>query len=280
MLLSVVIPTYKRNDLLAKCLAQLAPQQQSLSKIHYEVIISDDSPSNDAKSLINEEFPWALWVEGPKKGPAANRNNGARYAQGEWLAFTDDDCIPSSEWLKALYDAAFQANGNTILEGKTTCAEGVNGPLMHSPVNLNGGFLWSCNMAIPATLFAQMHGFDELFPFPHLEDVDFKERALQRGITLTFVNQAVVDHPPRKYHTFKKLALTHESDVYYYAKKGMRLSHGSLIRMVLQVRIRAVWRNLFHKDVMTYALSAFYEIIYISFRLRKWSKKYEHLLVK
>lgn len=42
MLFSVVIPTCRRNDLLAKCLDRLAPGQQTLSPDQYEVIVTDD----------------------------------------------------------------------------------------------------------------------------------------------------------------------------------------------------------------------------------------------
>ena len=90
MTFSVIVPTCNRNDLLAKCLELLNPANQTIKEV-YEVIVTDDSKNNVAKALIEDIFTWAKWVEGPKRGPAANRNNGAKDAKGDWLIFIDDD---------------------------------------------------------------------------------------------------------------------------------------------------------------------------------------------
>src|SRR5688500_16117871 len=97
--ISVVIPTRHRNDLLALVLDRLAPGTQTLPADQYEVIVTDDGSITTAEAMIREKFSWARWTQGPRKGPAANRNHGASLAQGEWIAFTDDDCLPSSRWL-------------------------------------------------------------------------------------------------------------------------------------------------------------------------------------
>ncbi|MFM6224388.1 MAG: glycosyltransferase family 2 protein, partial [Dolichospermum sp.] len=73
---SVIIPTYHRNDLLAKCLDCLAPGMQTLPADQYEVIVSDDGYQSTAQEMIEQNYPWVKWVAGPGKGPAANRNNG------------------------------------------------------------------------------------------------------------------------------------------------------------------------------------------------------------
>src|SRR5438552_17841427 len=102
MLISVIIPTCHRNDLLVRCLDGLAPGKQDLLPEHYEVIVSDDGSRSTAEKLIAGTYPWARWVTGPRRGPAANRNHGAKHARGEWLAFVDDDCLPDKGWLEAI----------------------------------------------------------------------------------------------------------------------------------------------------------------------------------
>jgi glycosyltransferase involved in cell wall biosynthesis len=104
MLFSVVIPTRHRNDLLAKCLDRLAPGNQTTSAT-YEVIVTDDGADSTAEAMIQQQYAWAKWVAGPRQGPAANRNNGASYAQGDWLVFTDDDCLPEPNWLETYAEA-------------------------------------------------------------------------------------------------------------------------------------------------------------------------------
>ena len=49
--------------------------------------------------FLAQQYPWVSWGRGPRRGPAANRNAGALRARGEWLAFTDDDCVPDPNWL-------------------------------------------------------------------------------------------------------------------------------------------------------------------------------------
>ncbi|MFM6530798.1 MAG: glycosyltransferase family 2 protein, partial [Dolichospermum sp.] len=65
----------------------------------------DDGYQSTAQEMIEQNYPWVKWVAGPGKGPAANRNNGAKYATGEWLAFTDDDCLPDPQWLASYGEA-------------------------------------------------------------------------------------------------------------------------------------------------------------------------------
>src|SRR5438552_15295194 len=97
MRLSVVVPTYKRPDLLARCLAALDVQQ--LDPPEYEIIVADDA-ADDATRLRVErlaEQSRAALVYVPvvgSHGPAAARNAGWRRARGTIIAFTDDDCVP------------------------------------------------------------------------------------------------------------------------------------------------------------------------------------------
>src|SRR5690348_16192010 len=98
-MISVIIPACNRNELLSKCLAKLHPSVQSLPAELYEMIVTDDSKDNVSKEFIHQNYSWIKWVQGPKKGPAANRNNGAAHAKNDWLVFIDDDCTPDKNLL-------------------------------------------------------------------------------------------------------------------------------------------------------------------------------------
>src|ERR1700743_99135 len=91
LLISVIIPTCHRNQDLGRCLGALRPDSQK-SPFSYEVIVADDGSKSTAEELIRAEYAWARWVAGPRRGPAANRNAGARNARGAWVLFLDDDC--------------------------------------------------------------------------------------------------------------------------------------------------------------------------------------------
>lgn len=206
-LLSVIVPTYHRNDLLAICLKLLSSVHQALGSENYEVIVTDDGKAYSAKEMIAEQFPWAKWVEGPHKGPAANRNNGAKHANGEWLIFTDDDCLPQKDLLST-YVKAIQTFPNALaFEGAIEPEiynEDVHNPRFECPVNTEGNNFWSANIAVKSDLFKAIGGFDENYPLAALEDQDIFYR-LQEKTEIPFLRQAVVLHPLRTVSYRKKV---------------------------------------------------------------------------
>jgi GT2 family glycosyltransferase len=215
LIFSVVIPTYHRNDLLAKCLDCLAPSVQSLSVDQYEVIVTDDGSQTTAEELI-QQYSWAHWVSGPHKGPAANRNNGARYAHGEWLVFTDDDCLPDTHWLEAYLNAIVASSATCfVFEGRTYVDRPQRSLAEKSPVNETGGYLWSCNLMIQKNLFFSLNGFDERFPYAAMEDVDFRLRLTQAGHKSLFSKESSVCHPWRVSRGWKELKRHQESTFIY-----------------------------------------------------------------
>jgi GT2 family glycosyltransferase len=205
--LSVILPTCNRAEDLARCLNALAPERAERASapppgsgvkrngFRYEVIVSDDGDS--LETMIRSQFPWATYYQGPRRGPAANRNFGASKANGTWLLFLDDDCVPSSGWLDAYATGASRFPEYSVFEGKTIAP----GPKLRadheSPLNLSGGLLWSCNFGVKRHLFLQLGGFDENFPFPAMEDMDLQLRLGELGYTSIFLSDACVEHPWR-----------------------------------------------------------------------------------
>jgi GT2 family glycosyltransferase len=193
-IISAIVPTYHRNDLLAKCLDCLAPGVQTLDPDRYEVIVTDDGSQSTAEELIRDRYPWVKWVPGCRQGPAANRNNGAKYAKGDWLVFTDDDCLPDDNFLSAFF-AAFQ-EGVFALEGAIYPIGNPDRDLADCPVNVSGGNFWSANIAIKKSIFEQIGGFDSNYPFAAFEDMDLKLR-LAPLTAIPFISDARVYHPVR-----------------------------------------------------------------------------------
>lgn len=214
-LFSVIIPTYHRNDLLAKCLDCLAPNVQTLPVEQYEVIVTDDGSQTTAEEMICDRYPWAKWVAGSCQGPAANRNNGARYAKGEWLVFTDDDCLPDPQWLEAYGKAVVTEPSCLVFEGRTYVDRPRRTLAEISPANESGGYLWSCNFAIQRQLFESISGFDERFPYAAMEDVDLRRRLTKAGYKFSFIKTASVCHPWRYKGGWKKLKQHQESTLIY-----------------------------------------------------------------
>ena len=198
MTFSIVIPTYHRNDLLQDCLSCLSPEIQKIGAFNYEVIVSDDGTRTNAKELIERQFPWCRWVQGPQKGPAYNRNHGANCAKSKWIIFLDDDCLPDANLLQAYHSAITGFPKTTVFEGCIKPDRPKERFNEESPVNLKGGYLWSCNFCVKRAVFEKIGGFDVNFPYPAMEDVDLRERIKKSGTQIKFQKDASVIHPWRK----------------------------------------------------------------------------------
>ncbi|MDR1221313.1 MAG: glycosyltransferase [Tannerella sp.] len=221
MKLSIVIPTCNRANLLLKCLNQLSPDVQKLNPNDYEIIVSDDSTDNETKMMIEQAGQnGVIWINGPQKGPASNRNNGARNARGEWIIFIDDDCLPDPDLINNYIRSIEQHPEILVFEGRTTVDRPKRHFLEESPVNENGGSLWSCNFMIHKDYFEkELGGFDENFPFAAMEDVDLGLRIRKQNQTVRFVKEAFVIHPWRlrkdPVEMKRKIIL---STIYFYGK--------------------------------------------------------------
>ena len=188
-----------------KCLQRLEGTRQITEGYRYEVIVSDDSANGEAKK-ISAKFPWVTFVEGPRRGPASNRNNGTRLAAGNWLVFTDDDCLPEPGWLQAYADAIRQNPESKAFEGAILPDDPklLKKDMSECPVNENGGCFWSANIAVERTLFYQVGQFDEQFTIAAMEDKDLYNR-LKKATVPVFVKNAVVIHPVRVVSLFWKI---------------------------------------------------------------------------
>lgn len=235
--LTVVVPTYRRRAELALCLNCLSPEFQTLSSDQYEVVVSDDGDDN-LESYLAEYFPWVRYHAGPRRGPAANRNAGARAALGDWLIFIDDDCLPTNKCLVAYWNAV-QTNQFKVLEGKTSASGPHERADMESPVNLTGGYLWSCNFGIQRALFLELNGFDECFPGAAMEDVDFHLRLKKLDVKRQFVPEAEVEHPWRVRKGISQLVVIAKS-IRYFVDKHPDARVDFRPRSLLAISIRGV----------------------------------------
>ena len=70
-------------DDLVNCLDCFVEEKRTNKKsmIQYEVIVTDDGCRDKTRDLIKNKYQWVYWVQGPRCGPAANRNNGASHAR-------------------------------------------------------------------------------------------------------------------------------------------------------------------------------------------------------
>lgn len=97
---SVIVATRERPEFLARALDSLLAQDHP----DFELIVVDNAPRTTAThDLVTQEFAGRVrYVREDTPGLAVAHNSGAAVADGEVLAFTDDDVIADPGWLTAL----------------------------------------------------------------------------------------------------------------------------------------------------------------------------------
>jgi GT2 family glycosyltransferase len=276
-MISVVIPTYHRNDSLSDCLDCLRAEIQGFSTDQFEVIVTDDGIDSTAETLLRERYNWVKWTRGPRRGPSANRNHGATIARGDWIVFTDDDCLPTVSWLRA-FSAAISPDCS-IYEGRTICAIGLRSILEDAPVNLSGGNLWSCNMMLARTAFETLGGFDDRFPHAAAEDLEFHRRVLACGYKVLFVPDATIDHPPRPRKVGIAAGKLWEGRVLLQVLYPDSLPSW-LPFHVLRVRLSQMTQFGFEWASIRFGIQAIVETIFVFICKDKWESRYSGAVCK
>lgn len=198
---SVVVPTYRRPDLLKRCLNALL--KQTLAADAYEIIVCDDGPSAAAREVCRDAAAIARpglvihYLEiRATQGPAGARNQGWRHASAPVIAFTDDDTLPDPAWLEAGLNALspeFAAVTGSIIMPL---------PARPSDIELDAAGLTRAEF-VTANCFIRRHvlealgGFDERFSMAWREDSDLHFSLLEGAYRIARAPEALVVHPLR-----------------------------------------------------------------------------------
>ena len=198
---SVVVPTYRRPHLLDRCLTALCTQDLGVDQ--YEIVVADDGDDARTRRLVARRAhdtggrPAIRYVAVTERhGPAAARNAGWNAARAEIIAFTDDDCVPSADWLRS---------GLAALTPRTAAVWGrIVVPLPPEPTDYerdaaglqSAGFV-SANCLCRRFALVDIGGLDENFTAAWREDSDLYFTLLEGGYNVAAAPQAVVVHPVR-----------------------------------------------------------------------------------
>ncbi len=205
---SIIVPTYRRPEQLRECLRSLADLDYPRDR--FEVIVVDDASPAPPRGVVTEcqaRLSVRLLEQG-HAGPAAARNTGARAARGDYLAFTDDDCLAAPGWLRAL-QVRLEAAPSALVGGRTVnaCSDNpystVSQLLTDSlyayydrhPERLR--FTTSNNMAMARSRFVDVGGFDETFPLAAGEDRELCARWTRHGFPILYEADALMHHRHR-----------------------------------------------------------------------------------
>ncbi len=203
---SVVIPTFNRKRAL---LRNLAHQPTDV-----EVIVVDDGSTDGTEEVIARvSHPRLVYIRQPQAGPASARNRGVEVASGDYVVFTDDDCVPVEPWPWPLVRRLEQEDG---------LVAGVGGQVrpLHSGMfsryytfhrilepPSSCSYLVTANCAYRKRVLFEVGGFDSQIKSAGGEDSGLSINVRTRGYRFMFEPRATVLHEYREsfryfLHTF------------------------------------------------------------------------------
>jgi glycosyltransferase involved in cell wall biosynthesis len=203
---TVCVCTFRRPELLKRLLDELA-RQETGGTFTYSVVVADNDRSQSARRTV-EEFVASsplrvVYCVEPEQNIARARNKTLEQAQGDYVAFIDDDEYPCRDWLANLIKIA-SARG----------VDGVLGPVKPHfetpppPWAVKGGFFerptheTGCRIDLKEARTGNvllnrrmLDGLNEIFR-PQFgtggEDVDFFARMMEQGRVFVWCNEAPV----------------------------------------------------------------------------------------
>jgi glycosyltransferase involved in cell wall biosynthesis len=199
-LFSVIIPTTLRKKSLADTLRCL--ERQQFPRDRFEVLVVVNGNTEKAFEPLQAEFrhfPNLRFLFLAEQNVSLARNLGAGECRGEWLAFTDSDCLPPANWLEQASEILGRNNKLAVLGGPVLdhVPPGIDVPpgfqpqgwdQTHGPDEryLNSDEMHTeCNMMIEKGVFREVGGFlEDLGPgnrrFGFHEGTELQARIRQR----------------------------------------------------------------------------------------------------
>jgi succinoglycan biosynthesis protein ExoM len=204
--ISVCICTFRRPEQL-RCLLQKLPEQNTGGLFSYSIVVADNDASRSAEGVVKEftavsNIAVTYCVE-VRQNIARARNKVVENAQGDFIAFIDDDESPAGDWLLRLYSTCLAYDVDGVLGPVKASYECVppdwmikggfferpsytTGYELHWPETRTGNVLFRRSIVDPGELPFRTQ-FDTM-----AEDLDFFRRMMDRGRKFVWCNEAVV----------------------------------------------------------------------------------------
>jgi glycosyltransferase involved in cell wall biosynthesis len=207
--ISVVVPTYRRSRNLPRLVAALEAQTVSTSR--FEVLIVDNGSDDDTAAVLKGLAARTSLHLRPLRiednhGPAPARNLGWQSARGEYVAFTDDDCVPRPDWLEQALASCRATADLGVLQGAALRPAGDHEYSLGTVYRETLGpspYFEGCNLVFPRAVLARTGGFDETYHFGG-EDTAAGWSAIELGGQWLFDETCAVEHDigqrPFKWH--------------------------------------------------------------------------------
>ena len=205
--MSIVVATLGRAEKLHRTLSGIARLRPETPPFEVIVVLDGPDPASRAIAGTQTGFPVRILEQG-RQGVGPAKNRGADCARAPYLLFLNDDTYPSPACILA-HLKALEEYGPSVIVGRVdwdpdsevTPYMAWLAPAGHqfnfsrlapgSPIPWDA--CWGAHVGIPRAWHLE-DPFDESFPFPSLEDVEWGFRLARRGHPIRFVPEARAYH--------------------------------------------------------------------------------------
>jgi len=199
-LISVIIPTFNDWERLWLCVNAILKNEFNICSVEI-IIVNNGPPAPSTNVTIDERI---TIIECKKKGSYSARNLGIINSRGDYLLFTDADCIPSKKWISALYESLAEkkfdiVSGPIKLFSKNEIANVFElyefAFAFDQEFNKKIGLFPTANLGVKREIFNLLGLFDDSQLTG--SDFEFCSRYIRIKDKLDFNSDAIVYHPAR-----------------------------------------------------------------------------------
>jgi glycosyltransferase involved in cell wall biosynthesis len=214
--ISIVIPTLNGALRIGNCLDALVKQSAGRD---VEILVVNDGSTDNTGAAV-ECYSGIRLISQSNAGPAAARNRGVMEAMGSIILFTDDDCVPTENWLDAMLEpfadpevvgakGVYRSRQKSIVARFVQIEYEDRYRLMAGLSSID--FIDTYSAAYRRDRFLEMTGYDTAFRVACAEDIELSYRMAARGWKMKFAPKAIVYH-------------THPDTIWRYLKKKYKFA--------------------------------------------------------
>lgn len=240
---------------------------EKFSYKNYKVIIVDNASTDGSVQACKKEFPWVYFIElGRNTGVAHGNNVGIKYAlknNFEYVLLLNNDVEMQADILERLLN---DASNTTITVPKiyyfdkkkviwsaggfvnwdTGCPQHlgynkVDGPMFNKKMEVECAP--TCCMLIHRDIFQKV-GFMDPAYFLYYDDTDFCLRAVDRGIKILYIPEAVMWH---KVHSSTGGKSISKISVYYMSRNRLYLlkkNKDKITKKTYASVVKTIWEDI------------------------------------
>lgn|SRR5574341_117662 len=208
-LVSVIICTYRRQEALRKCIESILRQEYT----PFEIIVAVPTEETDTLSILKRYSSIKIIFQNLRKGLPIARNRAIAIADGEIVAFIDNDGIADRYWLENLVKGyssdrigavggiVYDSSGNDLqfkngwidTLGDVLPITNYSHPEYNDPNGQRFNIMLGTNMSVRKDVLFSIGGFDPEYR-GFFDDADISLRTIRAGYSIVHNNEAIVFH--------------------------------------------------------------------------------------